>query len=496
MGQLDRTSDEFAAGVPHHVDFGRPLPPSVDPFWHPPDGFASARPGTVLRSRGVRLALLGVVPQPVVAYQLLYRTTGINGEPRTTVTTVIETSGGEPDPMAPVVSYQCAIDSVASTGFPSYLLRRHAKLAKVFGGPPAWEYVPMACALSRGWRVLVPDHGGARGSWTTPREPGYCVLDGIRAAQNFPPARIAASAPVALCGYSGGGLASGWAAELCGGYAPELNVAGTVLGAPVGDPGEIFRDLDGSLYAGLPALALASLVREYPGLQRIVQSHSDVPGQVLLTELQGMTMLGALARRCRKRIDRHLDRPLDEILAMGEIVELFNDLRLGRTAPAMPVLVVQASHDQFIAVRHIDALVQRYRDGGGRVTYLRDALSEHALLYPLSIPTALQWLSARFAQEPEERPGTRRVALLFSPSTAAGLCRIVWIVLKLTLGRPLGQCGVSARVARWRASPPRPSNAASPTPRWGRRPGSRRWCRNRSRYRPSRSPGRRRRRTG
>jgi hypothetical protein len=429
--------DEFPSSVLHEVDSGRPVPPRDDRFCQPPEGFETTAPGTVLRSREVRLAFLGIVPQAVVAYQLLYRTTNLNGAPQATVTTVIRPDRITVDPEGPVVSYQCAIDAVASTGFPSYVLRRHAKLAKVFGGPPAWEYVPMARALSRGWRVLVPDHGGARGSWIAPREPGYCVLDGIRAAQNFERAGIARTAPVALWGYSGGGLASGWAAELWASYAPELNVVGAVLGAPVGDPGAIFRDLDGSLYAGLPNLAVASLIREYPGLRRLVETHTSASGQSLLTRGEGMSMIGALARGCLRKSDRFLDRPLDEILATPEVTELFDDLRLGRTAPAIPVLILQAIHDQFINVRHIDALVNSYQAHGAQVSYVRDRLSEHALLYPLSIPTGLQWISERFANKPDYYLGTRTVTLLASPRTIAGVLSTVWVTLKVILGRSL-----------------------------------------------------------
>lgn len=437
MVEPGHISDEVPPSAPHEVDSARPLPPCDDRFCRPPEGFESSAPGTVLRSREVRLAFLGVVPQAVVAYQLLYRTTDLNGAPQAALTTVIRPARVKLGPEAPVVSYQCAIDAVASTGFPSYVLRHHAKLAKVFGGPPAWEYVPMARALSRGWRVLVPDHGGSRGRWIAPREPGYCVLDGVRAAQNFQPAEIARTAPVALWGYSGGGLATGWAAELWASYAPELDIVGAVLGAPVGDPGAIFRDLDGSLYAGLPNMAVASLMREYPDLRRLVEAHTNPSGQSLLTRLEGMSMVAALARGCLRRSGRFLDRPLEEILAMPEITRLFDALRLGRSAPMMPVLILQATHDQFINVRHIDALVESYRAQGARVSYLRDQGSEHALLYPLSIPPGLQWISDRFAAKPGDDFGTRTVTLLASPRTLIGVLGSLRVTLKLLFGRSL-----------------------------------------------------------
>jgi hypothetical protein len=67
-----------------------PLRPSVDPFYQPPAGFESTAPGTVLKTRTIIPALLGLLPSSLQAYQLLYRTTSINGTAIATVTTVFK----------------------------------------------------------------------------------------------------------------------------------------------------------------------------------------------------------------------------------------------------------------------------------------------------------------------------------------------------------------------------------------------------------------------
>lgn len=142
-----------------------------------------------------------------------------------------------------------------------------------------FEFLLVAAALAEGWAVSVPDHEGTTGMWGAPYEPGYHVLDGIRAAVNHAPLQLAADAPVGLWGYSGGGLASAWAAEVQDSYAPELNVVGAVLGSPVGDLGHAFRRLNGSVYSGLPAMVVAALTHIYPDLDR--SSRSTPPrGQV------------------------------------------------------------------------------------------------------------------------------------------------------------------------------------------------------------------------
>ena len=82
---------EWIGSVPHEaIKRGdRPQLPSDDPFYDPPQGFQHAAPGTVLRSRDVEVAFLGLIPQKFTATQLLYRTTDMHGQPEATVTTVI-----------------------------------------------------------------------------------------------------------------------------------------------------------------------------------------------------------------------------------------------------------------------------------------------------------------------------------------------------------------------------------------------------------------------
>ena len=89
--------------------------------------FPARAPATVLRSRDVELAFLGLIPQRIIATQLLYRTADMKGQPDATVTTVIVPKGVTPGRPCPLLSYQCAIDAVASRCFPSYALRRRAR---------------------------------------------------------------------------------------------------------------------------------------------------------------------------------------------------------------------------------------------------------------------------------------------------------------------------------------------------------------------------------
>jgi triacylglycerol lipase len=436
MGKDVKVAGDGAEWLPPHdgpdVD-GRPVLPGDDPFYQPPAGFERRAPGTVLRSRDVQLAFLGLIPQRFTATQLLYRTTDLDGHASTTVTTVLTPTERTPDMPCPIVSYQCAIDAVTGRCFPSYALRRRAKAA---GALAQFELLLIVAALAEGWAVSVPDHGGPHGVFGAPFEPGYCVLDGLRAALNFEPLALSGSAPIGLWGYSGGGLATAWAAEMYDGYAPELNVVGAVLGSPVGDLGQTYHRLNGKFFSGLPTMVVAALMHSYPDLRRVISERVTPEGKVLFDQLATMTTAQAVMRLRKQDMANMVDRPLEEILSLPEVQHVFDNIRLGIAAPTMPVLIVQAVHDRIISVDDIDRLAETYAAGGTDVTYHRDRFCEHILLHPLSAPMALRWLRDRFDGRPvDENRGRSTWPTLFNPSTYHGLARLALVSAKVITGR-------------------------------------------------------------
>ncbi len=433
----DATAAEYATTAAHQeLTGGEPLlPPDEDPFYEPPPGYADAEPGTVLRSRDVQIGFLGLIAQRVTATQLLYRTTDLHGEPEVAVTTVLVPAERDPELPCPMLSYQCAIDAVMSRCFPSYAMRLGGRPVGAFTQA---EYLLVAAALAEGWAVSVPDHEGCHGMWGSPREPGYRILDGVRAALRHERLGLTPSAPVGLWGYSGGGLASAWAAELHDAYAPELNVVGAVLGSPVGDPGSVARRLNGSFFAGLAALMITALTRVFPGAQQVVEEHATAEGKALLDELHNMTTAEAVRRLHHVDIGSYVDMSADELWDLPEVRHVFDETKLGKRMPAVPVLIVQAVHDGIISVADIDALVQTYNDGGAAVTYHRDRFCGHLLLHPLSAPMTLRWLRDRFADRPlNERRTRTKWPTVLNPSTHVGMLKLGVITTKVILGRAI-----------------------------------------------------------
>jgi triacylglycerol lipase len=443
-GAARSTGAEWIGQPPHEALQRRARPdlPAKDPFYVPPAGFEHSRPGTVLRTRDVELAFLGFVPQKVTATQLLYRSTDLNGLPQATVTTVVVPADRVAGSVGPILSYQCAIDAVAGCCFPSYALRRGSKAV---GAVAQFEFLLVAAALAEGWVVSIPDHEGPQGIWGAPYEPGYHVLDGLRAALNHDPLDLSADTAIGLWGYSGGGLATAWAAEVYADYAAELNVVGAVLGSPVGDLGHTFRRLNGTLFSGLPAMVVAALSHVYPDLERVITEHVTDEGKAILQSLEEMTTSRAVIRMARKDMGTLVDQPLEQILDSPAVQHVFDSIKLGTAAPSIPVLIVQAVHDELISVEDIDELAAVYSAGGTDVTYHRDMLSEHLLLHPMSAPMTLRWLRDRFAGRPVSTRRTRtKWPTLLNPSTYSGMLRLAVITAKVMTGRRVERQPLSA----------------------------------------------------
>ncbi len=252
-----------------------PLYPIPDPdgFYSPTPDLGSRANGDVLRSRPTTSA---VFPGATI-WQLAYRSTNSTGAPITAVTTLLVPPGGGNN--RPLVSYQPFVNSLGLQCAPSHVLLNGS----------LQEAPALNLLLARGWAVAVPDHLGPTSAYGAGKLGGQIVLDGVRAVKRFGPAGLGGS-PVGLAGYSGGGMATGFAAMLAPGYAPELPLVGVAMGGVPGDIGRLALDLGGSPHPlfGLGFAAALGLEREYPGRIRI----SD------MLRPEGTALRGQIANAC------------------------------------------------------------------------------------------------------------------------------------------------------------------------------------------------------
>lgn len=242
------------AAAPHAS--ADPALPSQDPFYTYSGSLSAVAPGTVLNSRSVSLAE-GGVSTPLSATQVLYRTTGELGQPTATVATVISPLAN----LGPtkIVSYQTAYDALGSECDPSYTLQ---------GGNSSYstaqeEEQVILAYVNAGDTVVVPDYEGENLDWGAGQESGYGTLDGIRAAESLlgtPPS----STPVAMVGYSGGSIATEYAAEEAPTYAKELNIIGVAAGGVPVDFAHNLAYVNGSQdWSGVIPAVLVGLGRAF-----------------------------------------------------------------------------------------------------------------------------------------------------------------------------------------------------------------------------------------
>jgi hypothetical protein len=359
-----------------------PIPePDQDVFYQPAPGYESKAPGSVLKKRPVTVTGLGI-PLPVKAFQVQSRSTDAKDRPVTVVSTVIVPLTPYPSGR-PLLSYQPATDSLGDQCNPSYTLR--TGLEK--------EIPLLALGLTKGWAVVVTDYQGPRDAYGAGRMEGHAVLDGVRATLASPEAGLTAQTKVGLWGYSGGGLATGWAAELQPSYAPELNVAGVASGGTPADLGAAGRQMDGGPFAGLFLAAAIGVSREYPELLGIF----NAKGKQLIAAMDDLcvTEEALYAFQSVKQYSDSAD-PLSEPIAR----EVMGQNKMGANAPKAPVYLYHSKFDELIPWSVGKAVNDAWCAKGAKVAFSTDYLSEHNVLAVTGGPAAVAYLSARFAGRP------------------------------------------------------------------------------------------------
>ncbi len=169
-------------------------------------------------------------------------------------------------------------------------------------------------------------------------------------------------------------------------------------------------------------MVVEGLRRTYPDLAQIIDDTVAEPGQDILRRLQNRTTVHATLALMMHDLDRYTRVPLADIMARPELVQIFQDIQPGKSAPTFPLMINQASYDWIIACDDVDGQVQRYRKAGAHVRYDRDRLADHISLHPLTASVVMEWLADRFAGRPLDEPSTTtRWSTALTPRGLRGL---------------------------------------------------------------------------
>ena len=405
------------SGLPVEVSSARAFVPSPkdDPFYTysgstPLDQIP---PGTVLATRSVPYHILGL-PTLLKTTQLLYRSTSQTGKPTTNVTSVIQPLH-QPDTTR-ILSYQSAYDSLNRNDQPSYAING----GLTFGGlVPSVELAVFGLFLAQGFTVIVPDTEGQRADFAAGPEYGMNTLDSIRAAFNASAVETASDANVALLGYSGGAIASEWAAELAPTYAPDVNarLIGAAIGGVLVHPAHNLHYVENTfIWAGVMPMALIGIARAF---EVDFTPYLTQRGLDLYRTMQDASIVHVLGQRRYWRLtwtDVVIpEYPTPESLRL--FVTMANKLIMGTGGtPTVPLFIGQGANgipegtpgnkpgigagDGVMIAGDVRTLARNYCAQGTAVHYEQYNLLSHTSSVGIWLMQAIDWINDRFAGRP------------------------------------------------------------------------------------------------
>lgn len=372
----------LAAPLPSPAQPAYPTP-DPDPFYHAPDNLAALAPGDVIRHRRVDTTMYA----GSTGWQVAFRSTSSTGAPIVGVTTVMLPAGVANPPL---LSYQAIVNSLGTQCSPSRGLF-NLELSDSPG---------MLVPLAKGWAVNIPDHTGPYGAYGAARLSGLITLDSVRAAQKVADLGLA-DAPVVIGGYSGGGMASAWAAALAPTYAPDLKIAGVVEGGVPADLPQMVDLVGNGPHPGF-GLAFAGAM----GLEREYGEGFPVSSQLNPT---GQWLRDFTADACRRFLLFHgMFRSIDQVAANTSMLHqpaarqvlADNSLRNFEGVPTAPILIIHGKLDPLTPYDAMDEVAARYCAAGVPVQFLRYEIAEHLLPAMLALPEAVAYVEGRFRGDP------------------------------------------------------------------------------------------------
>lgn len=383
-------------------------PPHLDPFYQYEGSrpLAEITPGTVLKTRTLSYHVLGI-KTPLKTIQLLHRATDMLGAPTVNITSVLLPPKGTPKGL---VAYQSFYDSLNPADGPSYAMAGGTTFGGAVNGVEGAFIVPF---LSAGYAVTVSDTQGLEANFAAGPEYGMNTLDGIRATLASPDVGLPASTKVGMWGYSGGAIATGWAAELAPEYAPDVDarLVGAAYGGVLVHPAHNLHYIDGSaIWAGVMPMAIIGAARSFDiDLQPYLSSY----GQSVYNRLKNASIanvLGAWPGLTWKRMAK------PEYAAPESVpvyVDAVNRLIMGSYGtPTTPLYIGQGTRgdwegtpnnkpgigpgDGVMIAGDVRQLAREFCDRGADVLY-REYGSSHVGAMTTWGPGATTWLLRRFA---------------------------------------------------------------------------------------------------
>lgn len=348
---------------------------------------AAAAPGDLVSSQEVAWhpEPLRLLPAPVKAYEIRYRSTSATGTGNVVSGMVLVSPLPWTNGPRPIVAYAMGTQGMADRCAPSRQLQN--------GTEP--EIAFLAQAMFNGWAVAVTDYEGlgtpGDHTYAVARSEGRALLDVARAASNIP--GLSTDAPVGVFGYSQGGQAASSAAEQWKSYAPSLNVVGVAAGGVPADLNAVARFNDGNAGSGLVFAAAAGFAAAYPELP-LAEVLND-RGRQVVDQIRDSCVAEIALVAPFTRINSLTTRPdvMQDAVWQNRLVEN----SLGSVRPAAPVYLYHGTVDELIPFSVGQKLRSQWCGLGADVQWTALPLLGHVAAVSAWGSNALNWLGDRFA---------------------------------------------------------------------------------------------------
>jgi hypothetical protein len=315
---------------------------------------------------------------------------------------------------ANVVAYQSFYDSLNPNDEPSYSISGGTTLGGVI---PDFESGLFVTELLAGNAIVIADTEGEAADFAASREYGTNTLDSLRAALASPATGIPLTAKVAMIGYSGGAVATEWAAELAHTYAPALSkrIVGASFGGVFVDPNHNLHYIDGSLaWASIIPMALVGVSRAF---HIDLTPYLSAYGLKLEGELQKASITEVLARYPGLTWAQLAKPEYATPESVPPYVETVNKLIMGTGGtPTFPLLIAQGAGgelegtsgskpgigrgDGVMVAGDVRSLAREYCERHVSVQYNEYELLAHIEAATPWIASTVPWLSERFEGKP------------------------------------------------------------------------------------------------
>lgn len=349
---------------------------------------ASKKPGTILRI----WPLTGGVRPDYKGYRILYRSTGVDGEPVAVTGAVMLPldEDGENYGERHVVAWAHPTTGVVKRCAPT-------RLPGLAGSIQGLDHL-----ADKGYIIVATDYVGLG---TDPHHPyligetaAATILDSVRAVRQLKHAR--ASNSFAVWGHSQGGHAALFTGLYAKSYAPELNLVGVAAAAPATDLMALFEaDRNTSSGRSLTSMSLLSWSRVFGlPIDEFVHDHAKHHFEALAEDcIQTLSDLQKLDRD-EKALERQFLKT--DPLKHPDVRELMERNTPGQLHPGTPVFISQGTADDLVLPSITKKYVRHLCDGGAHVdVHVMPGVS-HMYAARDSAYRAVSWIHSRFSGHP------------------------------------------------------------------------------------------------